>query len=820
MTSNAGSVWGPAVGHQTGKTYQQFSTEFFARYGVDLENGATLASLDTGRKVQMYVEWYDALNSLSGNDHVDLWMNMINWTPRLTQTQSGGAPAIIGLVDYFVAGDADIKSKVFYSGGYSATNSHGAGVASLIAASHDGKGIMGIAPNAKIAAYNPFDASGTADWSDVINGIVAVTTKRSLLGLKDNRANVVNLSLGAPGWTLHPEWRNVFKTSAVDSVKDNTVYVIAAGNDGISQTANVEMNGALGSTFIVVGSVDADGVISEFSNRPGTACLTDGGVCKKEDGLDKSNYLMNRFIVAPGELTLISDNAGGVTRESGTSLAAPLVSGAVALIHDRWPWLKDKPRDVAKAILDSAQDLGAPGIDPVYGVGLLDVEASQSPLNFGELKYYLYSGSRKIEEVKVSVILNQGVKAAWEANGYYFSAFEKLDSKERDFLIPLSSRLVGTTKNGEYFQDYVYGRLTDWIAAGGSFTDAGRAQGFSDLKQTALAGDTDGWQVAMSGRFTGGYKGENGYSKLRLRSGITFTAPRDRVSFGFGEGDGALMIGGGNGLALASDFDPYSGGTNPLLGFASGGAHIQTKAKIADGLTVSAGVTQRRLTVEDDRDDALNGVATTVAEQVDGYSASAFNLRLDYAAFDWLDVNASYTRLDESNAMLGVRSLEPTDFAGGTATDGLTLGAEARLGSGFSLFGSGTVSRSTISGNAAFGTDGVVSTSFQAGVAKQSVFAKADSLRFSVAAPLHVESGVLDFRSVAVVDRTTGEKGLVTNRIALGQQSKRRLVVEGLYAAPLLGGAGEVSLFGRGEINGENDDIPSLIVGGQARLPF
>ena len=117
---------------------------------------------------------------------------------------------------------------------------------------------------------------GRAHWeADYLFG----ATKRTVLNVKDQRANVVNLSLGVPGWTFHPEWRTVFRTSGVDSVKGHTLYVIAAGNDGVTQTANVEMNGALDSTFLVVGSVDPEGKISSFSNRPGTACVAEPTVC-------------------------------------------------------------------------------------------------------------------------------------------------------------------------------------------------------------------------------------------------------------------------------------------------------------------------------------------------------------------------------------------------------------------------------------------------------------------------------------------------------------------------------------------------------------
>lgn len=56
------------------------------------------------------------------------------------------------------------------------------------------------------------------------------------------------------------------------------------------------------------------------------------------------------------------------------------MSGAIALLHDRWPWLAQHPDATTDIILKSARDLGAPGVDPVYGAGLLDVTASQSGL--------------------------------------------------------------------------------------------------------------------------------------------------------------------------------------------------------------------------------------------------------------------------------------------------------------------------------------------------------------------------------------------------------------------------------------------------------
>jgi hypothetical protein len=806
-------TWKSAVIEQTAAASfdEGFVDPFLARYNLSLDDPRSFAKLDAATQSRLFVEFYDGLMAFSGTDHADWWMRAINWKPQLTQTMGSGAGSTLGLVDDYATKSVDIQTRVQDLTKKSGSpGGHGEGVLSLIVAGHDGKGVMGIAPGASVIAYNPF-TDGGAEWSDVSAGIQAVAAKG---------ATVINLSLGAPGVTLSSEWQKIFTRSEINAHKDKTLYIIAAGNDGITQSGIVDMKGALDTTFIVVGSVGPAG-ISEFSNRPGTTCLTDGGTeCKGSSSLKESGYLMNRFIVAPGELILVSDGKGGLIRQSGTSLAAPLVAGVVALVQDRWPWMREKPRDIAMVILNSAKDMGAPGIDPVYGVGMLDVEAAMSPLDFNALKYYLTSTDGKSQnEVSVSTLRRSGIQSSWAERDMYFTAFEKLDQVERDFLIPLSARLYGRTRNREYFQSFVYDRMVSWL--GGSAGFAATRAGFVDGARGGTVPAGGGWTMRMSGRLVSGYSGDSTVRRALLRSTMTVASPSGRLGLRFGSGDGAVALGGGADLSLASDFDGYSGGANPLLGFASGGAHMAAEVALTPALSVRAGMTEQRRAIGYDLADGIPADRIDAARPVGRYRASAAMVRMDYDAASWLRLSTTATSLREPNAFLGVRPILDADLAGGTTTTGITMGAHAALGGGLALFGTATAARGASPDRVSalrIGEGGVTGGAFVAGVAKQGLIGRADALRLTVASPLRFTGGAIALTEVQVVDRQTGEKGLVTRRFAIGDAQPRRLVVEGQYNLPFLEGRGQLGLFGRGEVRDVDAGVPRVMLGSQVQF--
>ena len=803
VTKKAEEFWGAKYQAKTGQTLSAgFTAPLLAKYGISSSDPASLSKLSGSQQAMLFMEFYDGLMNYAGADHVDHWMGTTRWNPQLTQTMGSGADTVIGLLDFTVLNGSIVQNNVVnYDGASKFTNGHGAAVAGLMVGAHDGTGVMGISPRSRVVAFNPFDETGTAGWEDIATGIKMLTA---------NKASIVNMSLGVPGTVIDQGWNDVFSRADVSPTAKNALFVVAAGNQGVTQSADVKWNFATNPQMLIVGSVTMDGRISNFSNRPGAACLIDGDVCKT------GARLMDRFLVAPGELILVEDDRGGVKRATGTSFAAPLVSGAAALIQDRWPWFAAKPAETAEILLRSARDLGAPGVDPVYGAGLLDITAAQSPLDFGALRWYTVSPSGKTTEYSVKQVLNDFDSEALkgiQSVGLYYYAFETVGTAERDFGIPLSSRLVGQTfktKSGasEYFQGYILDRLSGWAKT--------QTRGFSGGSLGFGPGDytvANPWGADLTltlapRQARAGFVQEG----LETQSRLHLAGEAGTADFGFG--DGARYLSTASVGAAAQDYDPAMGGANPLLGFASGGAFMGYQAHLTDRLDLTAGATQRL----ERRDDSAGWAVVQPGSGAETYAAQAATLGLRYAVSDRVSVSGSYVRLREEAAILGVQSLESADLGSGAVSDAVTLGVDAELGAGVRLALTGSVGQTRAEdGFLRTDADGLRTSSWQATLSAEDLFASGDSARLSILQPLFIEKGRMAFTGVEVIDRQTGEKGVVTRSFNVEQE--RPFAGEVQYGRTF--GSADVSFFGRIDFNSvhspKND---AKMAGARLRLTF
>jgi len=149
-------------------------------------------------------------------------------------------------------------------------------------------------------------------------------------------ARVVNMSFSLPSFS------ESIAEAIGDASRSGCVLVAAAGNSGygVRFPANFE-------PVLAVGSLDTQGELSAFSSH----------------GLDLD-------LSAPGEMIDVVTLGGESSYASGTSFAAPMVSGAAAVLQSMNPHLR---ADTIRSLLkEGARDLGGPGPDPLYGAGMLD----------------------------------------------------------------------------------------------------------------------------------------------------------------------------------------------------------------------------------------------------------------------------------------------------------------------------------------------------------------------------------------------------------------------------------------------------------------
>lgn len=301
----------------------------------------------------------------SSNPNYPEW-SLINLNATDVASAKGGAGIKVALLDGVTdCRHQDLSSRCSYnllSGGtYKYYSNHGTHTAGIIAGSQ-----YGIATSATIINYAVFDDKGFVATGQKLNNVWKSAYTAG--------ARISSMSFGCSQMAL---CFSASQVTAMADAKQPMLYVKAAGNDGAQlvnesiQVNSATANAALARTLLV-GSVDANGTISYFSNTPGGNCLLPSGAASCSDSLKWKNH----FLVAPGEA--IYSTMPGYTYGfmSGTSMATPVVAGVAALLQQRWPSLKNSPETLAKILLTTATDKGAPGVDPVYGYGLLNAAAA------------------------------------------------------------------------------------------------------------------------------------------------------------------------------------------------------------------------------------------------------------------------------------------------------------------------------------------------------------------------------------------------------------------------------------------------------------
>ena len=234
-------------------------------------------------------------------------------------------------------------------------NGHGTHIAGIIGGSgisSDGR-YQGVAPECSLISVKVLDHKGNGYASDVLAGLKWIERHKEEYGIR-----IINISVGS--FTRKGMSEDSVLVKGVDAAWDaGFVVIVAAGNNGPGRYTITTPG--ISRKVITVGCSDdykevdvAGSRMIDYSGRgPTSAC-----VCKPD-------------IVAPGSsIVSCASRQGGYSIKSGTSMSTPLVSGAVALLLEKYPCMTN--RDVKLFLREKAVDLGLPRNQ--QGWGMLDVK--------------------------------------------------------------------------------------------------------------------------------------------------------------------------------------------------------------------------------------------------------------------------------------------------------------------------------------------------------------------------------------------------------------------------------------------------------------
>ncbi|MDD2496493.1 MAG: S8 family peptidase [Tissierellia bacterium] len=233
-------------------------------------------------------------------------------------------------------------------------NGHGTHCAGILGASgYCSKGkYKGIAPEVNILPIKVLDDNGNGKSSDILSAVQWIIDTKEV-----HKTRIINFSLGAIA--EFRERKDPLVKAANKAIENGLIVVAAVGNSGPKR--NTILSPATSRYVISVGALDtnktpdiSDDMIAKFSSRGPTI-----------DRIKKPD------LIAPGVniMSLSHKTLDNYTALSGTSMAAPIVSGAAALL------LNSNPNydhfDIKRILINSCTKIKAPSYD--QGAGILDL---------------------------------------------------------------------------------------------------------------------------------------------------------------------------------------------------------------------------------------------------------------------------------------------------------------------------------------------------------------------------------------------------------------------------------------------------------------
>lgn len=210
-------------------------------------------------------------------------------------------------------------------------------VGTIAAAGNNGKGIVGVAPGARVYPCKALDSAGSGFDADIAACINDIVAKRDTYNIR-----VISMSLGGT------DTSSILSDAVRYAFSHDVLVVAAAGNDS---NTSVEYPAGYADA-VSVGATDRHDAHASFSNSNSDVEVSAPGV--------------SILSTVPTYPTADMHDASGYMRVSGTSMATPHAAAVAALIS----WRTGKRGQALREALDaSVDDLGPRGRDPQFGFG-------------------------------------------------------------------------------------------------------------------------------------------------------------------------------------------------------------------------------------------------------------------------------------------------------------------------------------------------------------------------------------------------------------------------------------------------------------------
>ena len=348
-------------------------------------------------------------------------------------------------------------------------NGHGTHVAGLAAAALDGVGTTGVAPDAHLLIGKVAYDSSYVDLNAVGDGI-----RWSV----ENSADVINLSGSVnmdatyknslveiePGVFRSTDTRGTYATEGFMSMLRNlgtdsyatmnnmveafqdtdAVLVVAAGNNAakvpgfpahLAVIENPDGSLMMDGRLIIAGNYDiASNRTASSSNRAGTVCFDYN---ETQNTCNTDRRVSDFYLMAPGQWSASTYKDGNYRVMSGTSMAAPIISGGAAILHQMWPHMTGE--NLVQLMLNTG-DKSFTGYDVnVHGQGIMDLDEATLPQ--GELGI---ATSGRIDGYHTNVA-SVGTMSIAGANIAALSSLMVVDDYDRDFYVDGNTMIMSRT---------------------------------------------------------------------------------------------------------------------------------------------------------------------------------------------------------------------------------------------------------------------------------------------------------------------------------------------------------------------------------------